>query len=179
MVNQTGDSGVAPPGVSAEGEPFMSRLGDLIGRKPPVEDRGTQDRAGDAEPANPPHQDDNILELDPELFAPIASQLGRDNERVRNLMADAEHRINELDAVKQAIVNLIEPVNKTLRDFEAAKSVRLSLQTVLNTTRVAYGKLRSETSQLQKRAETLEGECTRLQEDLSIAQDYVGSLEAA
>jgi len=152
----------------------MSRFGGLIGRKPMA-----GDPVGAAKPASPPDQDNNIVELDPELFSPIASQLGKDNEAVRNLLADAEYRIGELDAVKKAIGKLVEPVSKTLRDFEIAKSERLSLQTVLNTTRGAYGKLRNEASLLEKRAETLESECIRLQEDLSIAQDYVAALETA
>ena len=152
----------------------MSRFGSLIGRKPTYDD----EMAEATKPASPVARDANVVDLDPELFAPIASQLGKDNEAVRNLLADAEHRMGELDAVKQAIGKLVEPVSKALRDFELAKSERLSLQTVLNTTRIAYGKLRNEMSLLEKRAGILEGECARLQEDLGIAQDYVESLEA-
>jgi crescentin len=153
----------------------MSRFGGLMGRRPVV----LAPVAG-AEPPPPPAPDhNNPLELDPELFAPIASQMGKDNEAVRNLLVDAECRIGELEAVKQTISRLVEPINKTLRDLEIAKSERLSLQTVLNTTRVAYGKVRSEMSVLEKRAAALEGECAQLQEDLSIAQEYVDSLEAS
>jgi crescentin len=152
----------------------MSRLGSLIGRKPIVEPTLKA-----AKPDAPQDRDDNVLDLDPELFAPIASQLGKNNEAVRSLLVDAEHRIGELDAVKAAITRLVEPVSKTLRDFEIAKSERLSLQTVLNTTRVAYGKLRNNMATLEKRAEILEAECARMQEDLSIAQEYVASLETA
>jgi crescentin len=150
----------------------MSRLASLIGRKPNVEGPASNLKAG-----NPEADDDNILELDPELFSPIANQLGKDNEVVRNLLIDAEYRISELDAVKQSISKLLEPVGKTLRDFETAKSERLSLQTVLNTTRIAYGKLRTESEKLEKRAESLSTECIRLQEDLSLSQEYVENLE--
>ena len=152
----------------------MSRFGGLIGRKAIVENR-----VGETKPAPEPESDDNVLELDPELFSPIANQVGKDNEEVRNLLIDAEYRINELDAIKESIAKLVEPVSKTLRAFEVAKSERLSLQTVLNTTRIAYGKLRNEMSALEKRATTLESECVRLQEDLSLSQQYVVSLEAA
>lgn len=150
----------------------MTRLAGLMGRKPAADAQ-----VSGVNQAEPEDQDDNIVELDPELFAPIASQLGKDNEAVRNLLVDAEYRINELEAVKQSITKLMEPVSKTLRDFELAKSERLSMQTVLNTTRIAYGKLRSEMSLLERRAATLESECARLQEDLSLAQEYVVSLE--
>jgi len=152
----------------------MSRFAGLMGRRAIVENA-----ISDAKPAPAPDQNGNVVELDPELFAPIASQLGKDNEAVRNLLVDAEYRINELEAVKQSISRLVEPVSKTLRDFEIAKSERLSLQTVLNTTRVAYGKLRNDMSLLEKRAAALEGECARMQEDLSLAQDYVAALETS
>jgi crescentin len=152
----------------------MSRFGGLIGRKTFVENR-----ISEANPAPAPEPDDNVLELDPELFSPIANQVGKENEEVRNLLIDAEYRISDLDAVKESIAKLVEPVSKTLRAFEVAKSERLSLQTVLNTTRIAYGKLRNEMSAIEKRATTLESECSRLQEDLSLAQQYVASLETA
>jgi len=154
----------------------MSRFASLIGRKPNGE--GT---ANSVKPAKglEASEDDNVLELDPELFSPIANQLGKDNEVVRNLLVDAEYRLSELDAVRDAFGKLLEPMNKTLRDFETAKSERLSLQTVLNTTRVAYGKLRGEMEQIQKRSEAMSSECLRLQEDLSLAQEYVENLEAA
>lgn len=152
----------------------MSRFGGLIGRKAIVESPLSETSPGPA-----PEPDENILELDPELFSPIANQVGKENEEVRNLLIDAEYRVSELDAIKDSIAKLVEPVSKTLRAFEVAKSERLRLQTVLNTTRVAYGKLRNEMSQLEKRATVLESECSRLQEDLSLAQQYVASLETS
>jgi len=53
------------------------------------------------------------------------------------------------------------------------------LQTVLNTTRVAYGKLRNELAAAEKKASALESECLRVQEDLDIAQQYVKAMERA
>lgn len=148
----------------------MSKFGGFIGRKSGVSGEKTN------APAN---SDDNIVELDQELFSPVATQVGADNEAVRNLLVDAEFRIGELDAVKDVIGRLVEPVSKTLRAFEIAKSEKLSLQTMLNSTRVAYGKLRNDMAAIEKRAETLDSERTRLQEDLDLAQQYVDSLEAA
>jgi len=152
----------------------MSRLASLIGRKSNVEDPATGTK-----PAKPSElgDDDNVFELDPELFSPIANQLGKDNEIVRNLLMDAKYRLSELDAVRQSFTKLLEPVNKTLLGFETANSERPSLQTVLNKTRIAYGKLRGEMEQLEKRADTLSNECVRLQEDLSLAEEYVANLE--
>ena len=73
----------------------MSRFGGLIGRKAIVESP-----VGETKPAPTPEPDENILELDPELFSPIASQVGKENEEVRNLLIDAEYRVSELDAIK-------------------------------------------------------------------------------
>jgi crescentin len=148
----------------------MSKFGGFIGRKISVPGEKIVER---------PEINDNVVELDQELFSPVATQVGEENEAVRNLLIDAEFRMGELDAVKEVIGKLVEPVSKTLRAFEVAKSEKLSLQTVLNSTRLAYGKLRNEMSAVEKRAETLEGDCQRLQEDLDLAQEYVNSLEAA
>ena len=91
-----------------------------------------------------------MLELDQELFFPIASQLGEDNEVVRNLLIDAEHKITELDSIKQSLGRLVDPVSKTLRAFEEAKNEKLSLQGVLNNTRIAYSKLREDLTTAEK-----------------------------
>ena len=42
------------------------------------------------------------------------------------------------DAIKTAVDRLVDPVSKTLRAIEAEKAEKMSLQTVLNTTRTAY-----------------------------------------
>lgn len=156
----------------------MSKFGGLLGRKPslvaeqpaaPVEQDNGQ-RGG---------RDESLFELDQDLFLPSATQLGEENEAVRSLLADAECRINELDAVKDAIGKLVDPVSKTLRAFEEAKAERLGLQTILNSTRIAYGKLRNELTAVEKKAAVYESECARLQDDLIMARQYVGALEAA
>src|SRR5687767_15677456 len=67
------------------------------------------------------------IELDHELFSPIATQLGQENEVVRNLLLDAEHKIGELEIIKRSIGKLVDPVSKTLRDYEETKSEKLSL----------------------------------------------------
>ena len=58
------------------------------------------------------------IELDNELFFPIATQLGQENETVRNLLMDAEHKIGELENIKISIAKLVDPVCNTLRGYE-------------------------------------------------------------
>src|SRR5262245_51683477 len=84
---------------------------------------------------------DNLLELDEELFSALGAQLGGENESLRNLLLDANAKIGELDSIKSAVGKLVDPVSKALCAFEAEKSEKISLQTTLNNTRTAYGKL--------------------------------------
>ena len=151
----------------------MSKFAGLIGRRP---NGSAVDHSADVDSRN---KNENLIELDQELFSPTGIQLGEENEAVRHLLIDAELRVRELDTVKEAVGRLVEPVSKTLRALEAARTDKLGLQNTLSATRVSYGKLRSEFEATQKRAEALENECLRLQEDLDLAQDYVNSLEAA
>ena len=97
---------------------------------------------------------------------------------VRNLLIDAEHKITELDGIQQSLGRLVDPVSKTLRAFEEAKNEKLSLQSVLNNTRIAYSKLREDLATAERKAATLDTECIRLREVLTVAQQSVQALEA-
>lgn len=121
---------------------------------------------------------DNVVDFDEELFAPVVTQLGEANEAVRNLLVDAGSKISELDAIKDAFGRLVDPINKTLRAFEEEKTRKINLQTILNDTRTAYGKLRSETSELQKKLAASNNECVRLREDLSALQHALRAAES-
>lgn len=121
---------------------------------------------------------DNPLELDEELFTAHGAQMGGENEQLRNLLIDASAKVGELDTVKAAVCKLVDPVSKALRAFEAEKSERVGLQTVLNNTRTAYGKLRNELTELEKRAAASEKECNALRQDLASTQMLLRTVEA-
>jgi chromosome segregation ATPase len=72
----------------------------------------------------------------------------------------------------------VDPVSKALRAFEAEKSEKISLQTVLNNTRTAYGKLRNEVAELEKKASFSEKECQALRQELTTTQHLLRTLEA-
>ena len=95
------------------------------------------------------------IELDQDLFFPAATQLGHENETVRNLLIDAEHKIGELELIKNSIGKLVDPVSRTLRAYEETKSEKLSLQNVLNTTRIAHNKLRDDLTNAEKKSRSL------------------------
>ena len=156
----------------------MTKLVPFLSRKTPqASERPAAAPTVMGAPANPatakpaPQQTD--LELDQELFFPVATQLGHENEAVRNLLMDAEHKIGELELIKKSIGKLVDPVAKTLRDYEETKSEKLSLQNALNATRIAQSKLRDEIAAADKKSRTLEAECTRLRDMLTSSQQAV------
>ena len=138
----------------------MTKLVTFLGRKPAARGREALRRPRRrplSRPPAPPREKPDI-ELDHELFFPIATQLGQENEAVRNLLLDAEHKIGELEIIKRSIGKLVDPVSKTLRAYEEAKSEKLSLQGTLNSTRLAHNKLRDELTPPRRRPRRFEAE---------------------
>ena len=158
----------------------MSKLVTFLGRKP-VSAAGKPAEAPQPQLVSAPQPaastEKSDLELDHELFFPIATQLGQENETVRNLLMDAEHKIGELEIIKRSIGKLVDPVSKTLRAYEETKSEKLSLQGVLNNTRVAYNKLRDDLANAVKKSAGFEAESIRLRDIVAVAQQSVAALE--
>lgn len=150
----------------------MSKFGGLFARKTSAFDQLEQ-----PSPTGTAALPDNPLELDEELFSAIGAQVGSDNETLRNLLIDANAKIGELDAIKDAVGRLADPVSKTLRAYESEKSEKITLQTVLNNTRAAYGKLRNEAGELEKKAAASEKECGELRQELTSTENLLRSVE--
>ena len=149
----------------------MSKFGGLFARKVGLFDKPTEPTpAGTTLPDNP-------LEIDEELFSALGAQIGGENESLRNLMIDANAKIGELDTIKAAVGKLVDPLSKTLRAYEAEKSEKISLQTVLNNTRTAYGKLRNELAELEKKTSASDSECRALRQELTTTQNQLRTLE--
>jgi crescentin len=148
----------------------MSKIAALLARKSSPS-ASTVPAIKAAEP------NDNNLDLDEELFSAIGAQLGSSNESLRNLLLNANHKINELDAIKDAVGKLVAPVSKALREFETEKADKINLQAALSNTRTAYGKLRNEVSDLEKKAGALERESDQLRKDLAFADNAAKALE--
>ena len=132
----------------------MSKFGFLVRKS---------DRA--EKPIEPAVPNDNPLELDDELFSVRGVQPGGEDEALRNLLLDANDKIGELDAVKAAFRKLIDPVSQALRDFEADKAEKAELQSALDATRTAYGKLRNEVGDIEKKLAQQTGQCLALREE--------------
>src|SRR5690349_1941628 len=150
----------------------MSKFGGLFARRAGLYDKSAEPAAANIAPT------ENPLELDEELFSALGAQLGGENESLRNLLLDANAKIGELDTIKNAVGKLVDPVSKALRAFEAEKSEKISLQTVLNNTRTAYGKLRNEVAELEKKSAFSEKECLALRQELTTTQNVLRTLEA-
>ncbi len=148
----------------------MKRFGAFLARNKPTAEL-TPTPAGTTLPDNP-------LELDEELFSAIGAQIGGENETLRNLLLDANAKIGELDIIKDAVGRLVDPVSKTLRAMESERSEKLALQTVLNNTRTAYGKLRNELSEFEKKYAASHKACEDLKHDLANTQNLLRTAEA-
>jgi chromosome segregation ATPase len=143
----------------------MMKLGGFFTRK-----------ASPAKAPATPADAENPLELDEELFSARGTQIGAENESLRNLLFDASAKIDELDGIKRLVGKLVDPVGKALRAIEAEQVEKAALQTVLNNTRTAYGKLRNEFAELEKKYAASDGERRRLRQEFSVA---FGQLKAA
>jgi crescentin len=138
---------------------------------PPAEPPLTPAPLADAAPDEPQ------VELDTELFFPLARQLGEENEVVRNLLLDAERKIGELENVKVSIAKLVDPVCNTLRSYEETKNEKLVLQRALNSSRDTGNQLRVDLAAAEKKAASLKAEFARLQETLTASKQTVAALE--
>ncbi len=166
----------------------MKKFGAFLGRKTAVPEIAIEDApvlavsAAMAAPQpaaiQPTGLPDNPLELDEELFSAIGAQLGGENETLRNLLLDANAKIGELDTIKNAVGKLVDPVGKALRAIEAERSEKLALQTVLNNTRAAYGKVRNEITDLEKKLGASRDECEDLRQEFANTQNLLRTAEA-
>lgn len=150
----------------------MSKIAALLARKPATSSVSGIMLNGVDDAAEAP------LDLDEELFSSVSTQLGSNNESLRNLLLNANHKIAELDGIKESVVKLVGPVSKALREFETEKADKINLQAALSNTRTAYGKLRNEVSELEKKSSKLERECEQLRKDLTFADNAAKALEA-
>lgn len=150
----------------------MTKFGGFFARKPALVDSLPAPTPTDIAPA------DTLMEIDEELFSALGAQVGGENESLRNLLLDASAKIAELDTIRIAVDRLADPVSKTLRQLETEKSEKLSLQTVLSNTRTAYGKLRNEVAELEKKTAASDSECQALRQELLSTQNLLRTTEA-
>jgi crescentin len=167
LLGRKSETANAKPSIAESAKPSVAEQ-PIVAPQPPI-------APAPAETA--PNQADIGFDDDNDLFVPIAAKLGEENEAVRSLLRNAEHKIAELDTIKHTIAKLVDPVSNTLRSYEEAKSERLILQRALNNTQDVCKQLRDDLAAAQKKAAGFKAECARLQEIAATAKQNTGALE--
>jgi hypothetical protein len=155
----------------------MRKFGVFLGSKMAVPDNALEPAPPTAMPAKkaPP---DNPLELDEELFSAIGAQIGGENEALRTLLLNANAKVGELDMIKDVVGKLVDPMSRALRAIKGKRSEKAALQTVLNNTRTAYGTLRNESAESEKKRAASLQHCNELRQDLANTQNLLRTAEA-
>ena len=108
-------------------------------------------------PSAPAADNTNDVELDNELYLTIARHLSKENDSIRDLLVDAEQKLTELDTIKRAIAQQVDPVSKTLRALDETKS---------------------QLSAAEERGAALDADCARLRETLAATQRKLTAVES-
>jgi crescentin len=157
---------------------LLGRKSDLRQATPPITQLPTIAPQPEIAPAPvDPAPSNADVNFDDDLFAPIATKLGEENEAIRHLLREAEHKIGELDTVKLAIAKLIDPVSDTLRGYEETKSQKLILERAFNNAQQVCNKLRDDLAAAQGKTAAFKTECARLQEIATAAKNSMATLE--
>jgi len=149
----------------------MSKVSAFLGRKPASESDNSRVSLTSKQEA----VDETV---DQDHFLEVGTRLGEENEALRSLFGEAERRIGELDALKDAFNKITEPMGKALRALEQEKLHNAALQTLLADIRTAHEKLRGEFYLSERRSTSLENVNERLREDLEVSQHRARSIEA-
>jgi chromosome segregation ATPase len=147
----------------------MNKLSHLFGRT-----RG----AGDPEGMGPDPLSRDGSGHFVESFSDVGARMGEENEALRNLLVDAEHKMLQLNEVMEAFGKIVTPINRTIRALEQEKSKTIGLASALDEGRAAYDTLRAEYYDVEKKAAAYERDNERLREELDGAQHVGRSLEA-
>src|SRR6476660_4991669 len=103
-------------------------------RKAPASGQSPASASADPDGAVPQNRSELTL-------ADIGARLGEDNEKLRNLLIDAGHRIGAIGDVQQAFRSLAEPVNTAIRELDQERIENGELRSALAELRIGYDSL--------------------------------------
>ena len=148
----------------------MAKLSDIFGRKTGEE---TSEKIIPLAPiAMKGVEGPAIAPADSTVDMPVdIGSIGRDNELLRNLLSDTGRKIGELEELKHSFERLVSPVNGALRALEQEKSLALNLSAQLDEQRRAFDALRDQFYAVEKKANQLEAELEKLQNELELARE--------
>ena len=113
-----------------------------------------------------------------QTFSEFSAQVSSEHEALRNLLRDAERKLDEFAEVKQAFVKIVAPVNNTIRSLEQEIALAFSLSESLNDSRSENQTLQQEARELERQVATLESEKRQLHAQLDQTQQTAGTLHA-
>jgi chromosome segregation ATPase len=108
-------------------------------------------------------------------LADIGARLGEDNEKLRNLLIDTEHRIGTIGDVQKAFRE--PPIKSAIRDLEQERIENARLRNALAELRTGYDSLHGKFSALEKRAAELDSDRAGSQRQLAQAQQTARGLQ--
>lgn len=110
-------------------------------------------------------------------LADIGARLGEDNEKLRNLLIDTEHRIGAIGDAQKAFRGLAEPVKSAIRELEQGRIENARLRSALSELRTGYDGLHDNFSALERRAAELDRDRAGTQEQLAHVQQTARGLQ--
>ncbi len=113
-----------------------------------------------------------------QTFSEFSAQVSSEHEALRNLLRDAERRLDEFAEVKQAFAKIVAPVNNTIRSLEQEIALAFSLSESLNDSRSENQTLQQEARELERQIAALESEKRQLHAQLDQTQQTAGTLHA-
>ena len=127
-------------------------------------------------PIDPAAANDNPLELDEELFSALGAQIGGENETLRKCCSTPTTRSTNSTPSRPRSASwsirsarrcaLSKPRRPRKRPADGAQQ-----------TRTAYGKLRNEVAELEKKTAASDSECQTLRQELATTQSLLRTLE--
>ena len=139
-------------------------------RKAPASGQSPASASADPDGAVPQNRSELTL-------ADIGARLGEDNEKLRNLLIDAGHRIGAIGDVQQAFRSLAEPVNTAIRELDQERIENGKLRSALAELRIGYDSLHGKFAALEKRAGELDSDRAQSQQQLAQAQQTARGLQ--
>jgi predicted nucleic acid-binding Zn-ribbon protein len=139
-------------------------------RKAPASGQSPASASADPDGAVPQNRSELTL-------ADIGARLGEDNEKLRNLLIDAGHRIGAIGDVQQAFRSLAEPVNTAIRELDQERIENGKLRSALAELRIGYDSLHGKFAALEKRAGELDSDRAQSRQQLAQAQQTARGLQ--
>jgi chromosome segregation ATPase len=104
------------------------------------------------------------LDVDEDLFAGPAARQRSESDALRSLLAETDRKLDELDGIKASIRRIVEPISKTLRDYDMTQKHLRRLEAVQSEIAANAEVQRGKAADLEKRLAQQTGLCHALEE---------------